>query len=81
TLDSYTNTRVQISPFLERQLDAQTTLRASLDRTQLHSTANSNALANRPDTSSSGASLNVSRRPTRLGYALDATYLRSEANG
>ena len=81
TLDSYTNTRVQISPFLERQLDAQTTLRARLDRTQLHSTANSSALANRPDTSSSGASLNVSRRPTRLGDALDATYLRSEANG
>ncbi|WP_338439531.1 TIGR03016 family PEP-CTERM system-associated outer membrane protein [uncultured Aquabacterium sp.] len=81
TADTYTNTRVQVSPFLERALDAQTLLRARLERTQLHSTANSDGLSNRPNTHTNGASLNISRRPSRAGYALSARYQDTQADG
>jgi len=81
TADTYTNTRVSVSPFLERPLDEHTTLRARLDRTQLQSTANSNNLGNRPNTSTNSAILNLSRRPTRIGYALAASYRETQADG
>ena len=81
TSDTYTNTRVRISPYLARDIDANTQLRANLERTQLRSTANSTALANRPDTTVTGAGFSLVRRPTRLGYALDARYQDTQAEG
>lgn len=81
TADTYTNTRVYISPFVERPLDAQTRLSARLERTQLHTTANGDGLSNRPDTNSNAASLVVSRRPTRLGYAIEGRYQDSQTSG
>jgi len=81
TTDTYTNTRLYVSPFVERSLDAQTRLNARLERTQTHATANDNGLNNRPDTNSSGASLSLTRRPTRLGYALETRYQDARTSG
>ncbi|MBH1986323.1 MAG: TIGR03016 family PEP-CTERM system-associated outer membrane protein [Burkholderiales bacterium] len=74
TADSYTNTRFRISPFLDRPLSEFTRLTARLERTQVRSSANDDALASRPNTHTDGASVRLLRRPTRIGYALDANY-------
>lgn len=81
TADTYTNTRVHVSPFLERELDPQTRVRARLERSQVHSNANSSGLASRPNTSVNGASVALTRQPTRLGYALEANYQDTQADG
>lgn len=74
TNDTYTNTRARVSPFLERDLSDSTKLSARIERSQTRSDANNNALSTRPNTSTNGASLNLTQRPQRLGYALDARY-------
>ena len=81
TADTYTNTRIQISPFFERALDAQTRLRARLERTQLQSSGNSSSLSRRPDTATNLATAGGSHRAARLTYELDARYLDTEADG
>ena len=81
TSDSYTNTRVRISPFIEKPLDDKTLLQARLERTQTHTTANNDGLAPRPETSSNAANLGLLRKPSRLGYALNASYRDNQANG
>lgn len=81
TSDSYTNTRVLVSPFLEKSLDDKTLLQMRLERTQTHTTANNDGLTPRPETNSNAASLGLTRKPARLGYALSATYRDNQANG
>ena len=81
TADTYTNTRIQISPYFERALDAQTLVRARLERTQLQSTGNSSTLTRRPDTATSLATAGGSNRSDRVTYALDTRYLDTETDG
>lgn len=81
TSDTYTNTRVQLSPYLERSLDENTQLQGRLERIQVNTTANSDALASRPETSSNAANIGLMRKPTRLGYALNASYRDTQASG
>lgn len=72
TSNSYTSTRLQVSPFVARQLDANTQLQARLERQQDHTSSNSSDLESRPDTHVNTAVVGLRRRPTRFGYALDA---------
>lgn len=81
TSDSYTNTRVLLSPFLEKTLDDKTLLRMRLERSQTHTTANNDGLTARPETSSNAATLGLTRKPSRLGYALNASYRDNQASG
>jgi uncharacterized protein (PEP-CTERM system associated) len=81
TADSYTNTRYGISPYLSRPLDSNTNLTARLGRTWLTSTQNSNSLASRPDSSVDSHRLLLTRRPTRIGYELDAGYQSTKVSG
>jgi len=81
TSDSYTNTRVLLSPFLEKSLDDKTLLQMRLERTQIYTTANSDGLTARPETNSNAANLGLMRKPTRLGYALSASYRDNQVSG
>jgi uncharacterized protein (PEP-CTERM system associated) len=81
TADTYTNTRLSMSPFLEHRLDDNTLLHGRLERSQTHTTANNDSLTQRPETSSNAAGIGVTRRPTRLGYEFNASYHESLANG
>ncbi len=81
TSDTYTNTRIRISPFFERPLSAQTTVRARLERTQVQSSANNCTLNSRPSTDATAASAGWSHRGSRISYNLDARYENAQSNG
>lgn len=74
TADTYTNTRYSLSPYISRPLDADTRITARMERMWLRSTQNTTALASRPDSQADHHRLLLTRRPTRLGYELEADY-------
>jgi uncharacterized protein (PEP-CTERM system associated) len=84
TLDAsntYTNTQASISPFLNKQLDDLTSLDARATKTWLHSTANGDNLADRPDSQRTEYRFELHRQPTRVGYALDWRAQDNRASG
>lgn len=81
TADSYTNTRIRVSPFLERQLSAQTKVSARVERVQVQSTANDSTLNSRPNTSTNAAFAGLSHRDMRVNYRLDTRYEEAMSGG
>ncbi|HEX5358045.1 MAG TPA: TIGR03016 family PEP-CTERM system-associated outer membrane protein [Aquabacterium sp.] len=81
TANTYTNTRYGLSPYISRPLDADTHVEARLGRTWLKSSQNSTALAARPNSYADDHRLLLTRRPTRIGYELDADYQTTHISG
>lgn len=81
TASSYTNTRYSVSPYVSRPLDGDTNLEARLARTWLTSSQNSAELAARPNSYADNHRLLLNRKPTRLGYELDANYQSTHVSG
>jgi uncharacterized protein (PEP-CTERM system associated) len=70
TADTYTNTRIKLSPFLRKSFSENTSLQARLERVQIHSSQNSSTLANRPDALTSNDTVSLSSKPVPMGYEL-----------
>lgn len=81
TSNTYTNTRYGLSPFVSRALDSDTRVEARLARNWLKSSQNSTALAARPNSYADDHRLLLTRRPTRVGYELDADYQTTHVSG
>lgn len=81
TADSFTNTVIRISPFLDKELDSQTTASIRLDRTLLHTDEVGPGLIPRPDSRLSNDVLRLSRRPSPLGYRFELRQQQTKVSG
>lgn len=81
TANTYTNTRYGLSPYISRALDGDTHVEARLGRNWLKSSQNSTALAARPNSYADDHRLLLTRKPTRIGYELDADYQTTHVSG
>ena len=79
--NTYTTTRVSVSPFVQRQLSPTTQLSANVRDSFVQSTAEQSSLSARPDINSAGAGLRLEQRAVPLGYGLQGNFQRDSAAG
>jgi uncharacterized protein (PEP-CTERM system associated) len=81
TTGRYTTTTARISPFIERDLTPELSLKARADVNRTHYDTTGTGLASRPDGYAQHHSLRLARVPTPLGAAIEADYIRSGYSG
>lgn len=81
TSDTYTNTTVRVSPYLNRQIDQNTQVTARLDRALLHTSQVGNDLTPRPNSYTLADTVSLDRRPTPTGYGLAWQHQQTKVSG
>ncbi|HET8870042.1 MAG TPA: TIGR03016 family PEP-CTERM system-associated outer membrane protein [Aquabacterium sp.] len=77
----YATTEWRVSPFFERKLSAETTAKARVDQTWVHSNRIGSTTPDRPDTQVTAGQASLARRPVPFGYELGVNHQTTHVTG